>query len=475
MNTTVKNCHRNVKSKMAPSATIEADRIKRALLWCFPKDVFSSIKLHGNATWSENIPLFIFLAVATAWGSESRMTDAFSEAGKLSFNLFGSIAIATYQGMMRALVTNTAQLLPIILQRFQLLMESVSPKHFRIAGWLPLAVDGSRFSTPRTKSNENAFASKKYGKGKTAKSRSKWKNKKKRSKKLSQPVKPQIWMTLLWHMGLKLPWCWKCGPSNSSERDHLLELIKSYFFPKKTLFCGDAGFTGYEFWSNVLNSGHHFLVRVGGNVNLLTDLGYTRHKNGLVYLWPNEVARKKMPPIVLRMIVVSGERGTMYLVTSVLCERSLSKETLKNLYPLRWGIELQFRATKQTFGLSTLRSRNSDHALVELDWSLIALTMVQLLAVKEQAKLNLPPATSSVSAALRAIQTAMRHWYDIKPNGQGLNTRLANAVHDNYVRTSSKMARFRPPTKDIPTTNSPILKRATAAQRKLYNELQLAS
>jgi hypothetical protein len=475
MSTKVKNCHLNVKSKTAASATFEADRIKRALQWCLPKDVFSSIKLHGNATWSENIPIFIFLAVATAWGSQSRMTDAFSEAGRLSFNLFGSSAITTYQGMMRALVTNTAQLLPIILQRFQLLMESVSPKHFRIAGWLPLAVDGSRFSTPRTKSNENAFAAKKYGKGKTANSRSQWKNKKKRSKKLSQPIKPQIWMTLIWHMGLKLPWCWKCGPSNSSERDHLLELIKSYVFPKKTLFCGDAGFTGYEFWSSVLKSGHHFLVRVGGNVNLLTDLGYTRHKNGLVHLWPNEVARKKMPPIVLRMIVVTGERGTMYLVTSVLDERSLSNGTLKSLYPLRWGIELQFRATKQTFGLSTLRSRNSDHALVELNWSLIALTMVQLLAVKEQAKLDLPPAGSSVGAALRAIQTAMRHWYAIKPNGQGLNTRLANAVKDNYVRTSSKVARYRPPTKDIPTTNSPILKRATATQRKLYNELQLAS
>ncbi len=475
MSTNVKNCSRNVKSKTAASATIEADRIKRGLLWCLPKELFSSIKLHGNATWSENVPLLIFIAIATAWGSESRMTDAFSEARKLSFNLFGSIAIATYQGMMRALVTNTAQLLPIIWQRFQQLMETVSPTHFRIAGWLPLAVDGSRFSTPRTQSNEKAFAAEKYGKGKTAKSRSKWKNKNKRSKRPSQPVKPQIWMTLLWHMGLKLPWCWKCGPANSSERDHLLDLIKSYVFPEKTLFCGDAGFTGYEFWSDVLKSGHHFLVRVGGNVNLLTDLGYARHKNGLVYLWPNKVARKKMPPIVLRMIVVKGERGTMYLVTSVLAERTLSNGALKSLYPLRWGIELQFRASKQTFGLSTLRSRNSDHALVELNWSLIALTMVQLLAVKEQAKLNLPPAASSVSAALRAIQTAMRHWYEIGPNGVGLNTRLANAVLDDYVRTSSKMARYRPRTKDIPTTNSPIVKRATDAQRKLYNKLQLAS
>ncbi len=193
---------------------------------------------------------------------------------------------------MRALVTNTAQLLPIIWQRFQQLMETVSPTHFRIAvgyrwRWMVLVQH-----SPHSKQRKS-LCGRKYGKGKTAKSRSKWKNKNKRSKRLSQPVKPQIWMTLLWHMGLKLPWCWKCGPANSSERDHLLDLIKSYVFPEKTLFCGDAGFTGYEFWSDVLKSGHHFLVRVGGNVNLLTDLGYARHKNGLVYLWPNKVGAQE--------------------------------------------------------------------------------------------------------------------------------------------------------------------------------------
>ncbi len=77
MSTNVKNCSRNVKSKTAASATIEADRIKRGLLWCLPKELFSSIKLHGNATWSENVPLLIFIAIATAWGSESRMTMRF--------------------------------------------------------------------------------------------------------------------------------------------------------------------------------------------------------------------------------------------------------------------------------------------------------------------------------------------------------------------------------------------------------------
>ena len=116
---------------------------------------------------------------------------------------------------------------------------------------------------------EKAFAAKNYGKGKQAKSRQKWKNKKKRSKKLSAPVKPQMWITLIWHMGLRMPWTWKTGASTSSERQHPMDMLKRENFPENTLFCADAGFVGYEFWNAILNDGHHFLVRVGANVRLL--------------------------------------------------------------------------------------------------------------------------------------------------------------------------------------------------------------
>ena len=139
-----------------------------------------------------------------------------------------------------------------------------------------MAVDGSRLTTPRTESNERAFAIKNYGHGKKAQRRCKWKNKRCRSKPISEPVKPQIWLTLIWHMGLKLPWCWRTGPSTASERGHLLELLKQAVFPIKTLFCGDAGFIGYLFWRGILDQGHSFLIRVGANVHLLKNLGTAR-------------------------------------------------------------------------------------------------------------------------------------------------------------------------------------------------------
>jgi hypothetical protein len=49
-------------------------------------------------------------------------------------------------------------------------------------------------------------------------------------------------------MGLRTPWSWQSGPSTSSERDHFRELLAGQEFPENTLFCGDAGFTGYDNW-----------------------------------------------------------------------------------------------------------------------------------------------------------------------------------------------------------------------------------
>lgn len=457
------------QEKRATSGVDQGALLKRALTWIVDPRIFADVSLHGNVSWLPH--QLVMLAVLFAWSDAPQMTKCFEKAAKLSQKLFDMLAVETFQAMVRALVTYGPKLIPCVWARLQTLMEQVAPQFYRIGKWLPLAVDGSRFTTPRTKSNEQAFAAKKYGSGKMAKSRAKWKNKRKRSKKLSTPVKPQIWLTLIWHMGLKLPWCWKSGPSNSSERDHVVELIKSQKFPANTLFCGDAGFTGYEFWKAILDQGHHFLVRVGGNIRLLKNLGHTRKGDGVVCLWPNDVARRKQMPIMVRLIEVKNELGSMYLVTSVLSERQLSTSALKRLYPLRWGIELQFRAVKQTYGRGKLRSRNADHALVELEWSLIALTMIQLLGIREQQKIDIPPEQCSVAQAIAAIRHAIDTWNEHVSRSSSMTIQLRDATKDEYVRTTSKTARYQPNFKDKPTTGGPTLVNATRAQKKTYSAL----
>ena len=262
--------------------------LQRALAWVVNENIFSEVSLHGNITWTAG--QLVVLAVLWVWSDRGTLTGAFQHAKHLALSMLGEVALTSYQGLSNALVAWTAALLPLIQRRLQCLMEQIGGDYWRIDGWLPLAVDGSRITTPRTQGNEAAFSAPHFGQSLMARGRRRWKNKKRRSKPLSERVKPQIWLTLLWHMGLGMPWTWKTGPSTSSERGHFVEMLTTLVFPKNTLFCADAGFVGYELWKTLQDAGHHFLIRVGANVRLLQNLGRTRESEGLVYLWPREAA-----------------------------------------------------------------------------------------------------------------------------------------------------------------------------------------
>jgi hypothetical protein len=443
--------------------------LQRALAWIIDENIFSQLSLHGNITWSAS--QLVVLAVLWVWSDKDTLTGAFQHAKHLALSMLGEVALTTYQGLTGALVAYGARLLPLIQKRLHNLMEKIGGEHWRIGGWLPLAVDGSRITTPRTKSNEASFSATHYGQGRKARSRKKWKNKKRRSKPLSERVKPQIWITLLWHMGLCMPWTWKTGPSTSSERGHFQEMLTALVFPEKTLFCGDAGFVGYELWKTLQDAGHYFLIRVGANVRLLRNLGHARESESLVYLWPSKAAQKEQLPLILRLIVLQGPRGPVYLVTNVLSTKALSDRQASRLYRLRWGVELQFRSYKQTFGRGKLLSRTPQCALVELDWSLLGLWMIQLFAVKEQLAMASPPEQSSVAVAVSVIQEAMHAWPDEVCDPRILRSRLSAAVKDDYHRTSSKRSRYRPHFKDVPSTGKPKIVNATVHQRKAYQSL----
>lgn len=470
---------RKIQAAAAVNETSKATRftygelLRKALMWAINDRMFADIRLHGNIKWSAR--QIVMLAVLWVWSDKRTLVRAFDHARRLSLVLFGDVAVTTYQGLTGALKKWSVKLLPVTQKRLQQLMENVGGNHWRIGIWVALAVDGSRVDTPRTKSNEKAFSAKNYGTGKRARSRTKWKNKKKRSKKLSAPVKPQIWITLVWHMALKMPWTWRTGASNSSERHQLMDMLKTEEFPENTLFCGDAGFVGYEFWNAIAQAGHDFLMRVGANVRLLTDLGHVRHGDGIVCVWPDAAARRRQPPLVLRLIQIQNEHGIMSLVTSVLSQRKLSNACVARLYPMRWGIEIQFRAFKQTFGRGQLHSRTSACSYVELDWSLVGLWMIQLFAVKEQIKVARPPDGSSVSLSLTIIQDAMNLSHEAALNGRVLSRQLSEAVKDQYRRTSSKSARYQAHKKDKPSVTQPILLKATAKQQRAFRELKQAT
>jgi hypothetical protein len=449
--------------------------------WFLPDNaIFSKLRFHGNSKWKP--VCLVWLALCWAWCDARNVTDAFSEAVTACQQMFGVFPLSTYQGFMGALVTWTPRFMPLLCNVLQARMEQIGGKFWRIDGWVPIAFDGSRSTAPRTKSNEAALCAKNYGQGKTAKYRkkkSKGMRRKKNQKNKAQPQEPQAWITMMWHMGLRLPWRWRLGPSNSSERQHVLEMAQTDPFPKNTLFCGDAGFVGYPLWSSLLACGHDFLVRVGANVSLLTtqaDCVFKKAGKGLVYCWPKTVMQAGQPPLRLRLVQVALGKTKIWMLTSVLNGQRLTTKAMVRFYKMRWGIEVEFRGLKQTLDRAKLRCRNDRRLLAELDWSIMAMAVAELFALKDQLAKRPPksgagggtgdPAKRSLAKTMRALRGCLRNLKEVPAPGKDLASQLRNAVTDRYDRQASKRARYRPPNPDKKPLGDPKLRRLTEQEKQ---------
>jgi hypothetical protein len=295
-------------------------------------------------------------------------------------------------------------------------------------------------------------------------------------KNKGQPPEPQSWITLMWHMGLRLPWAWRLGPSNSSEREHVMEMLHAEDFPKKTLFCGDAGFIGYPLWARIMEEGHDLLVRAGANVYLQVETTTGRvireGRDQIVLCWPREAQQAGQPPLRLRLIHTRIKRTKVWLLTSVLDRKKLTLKHAIRFYEMRWGIELEFRGLKQTLNRAELRSRKECRLRVELDWSILGMAVAELLALKEQLSEQATkpkrdrPGKRSLAATMRAIRWCLRNLDKEREPGKSLRDRLRQAVIDDYKRKGSKQARYRPPNPDKRPLGDPKLRTLTRAEKR---------
>lgn len=466
--------------------------------------VFAGMKTRKGATWKPR--MLAAAAIFWALAESANLKDRFDTARKTIRKIFRWQAPPgeTYQGFMYVLRKWHGPLLAAI--RPSLRQRIKESRHWEVAGYVLLGGDGSRMELARTESLEKEFSpqrkksrraqSKASGQHGAGKGRPKHVSKTaqqrtvKRQRMKEQPVQkkqsaasiakkgssPQMWLTLLWHVGVGLPWSWRTGPSDSSERAHLQEMLPET--PENTLFAMDAGFVGYEFWSTILDARRSFLVRVGANVSLLQQLGYAREHEHTVYLWPDSAARRNQPPLVLRLIVIHDGKHPLYLVTN-LTKTELTDRQAAQIYAARWGIELFFRTFKQTFDRRKLRSHTAENAQLEVDWSLIGLWSALLVGQRELELQGEDPTRLSAAAVIRAFQITLRE-YRLRPENESetLWGQLRAATLDSYERTSSKASRDYPRKKHRHNIGKPNITRAskqqvhTAAQLK-YNQLEL--
>jgi Transposase DDE domain len=453
---------------------INHDTIKQVIDWLLTPRVFASLPGRKGATWKPRM----LAAAAVLWATSELKTlqERFAQARKIIAKVFRwqPAPGGSSQGFLKMLAQWQPELLSTVVPHLREQMQEVLPAQWETAGYVVFAGDGSRVALARSESLEAAFApARRRRKGarrkKTAGARRSPK-KQATAARHKKATSPQLWLTLLWHVGSGLPWAWRTGPSGASERDHLLAMVPE--LPAQALLVADAGFVGYDLWQALLTASHHFVIRVGANVRLLRQLGWTREYAQVVYLWPDQAAQKQQPPLVLRLVVVQDGNQPVYLVTDLPKSR-LSDRQVATIYGARWGVEVFFRTFKQTFGCRKLRSRSARNAQLELEWSLVGLWGVCLLGSRELHASGQEPTRLSPAAALRAFQGTLRE-YRVRPETQAdtLWAQLRFAHLDDYQRRSSKTSRAYPRKKHRTPIGIPQITRATPHQIALAHALQ---
>ncbi len=452
--------------------------IKQVIDWLLAPAVFAHLPGGRQATWKPRM----LAAAAVLWATSELNTlhERFVQARKVITKVFRWCPApgVSYPGFMKMLGHWQEELLAAVVPHLREQMQEVLPAQWETAGYAVFAGDGSRVALARSESLEAAFAPvRRRGKARRGKARHRKPTGVRRSPKKQaaaarqkKATSPPLWLTLLWHVGSGLPWAWRTGPSGASERDPLLALVPE--LPPQALIVADAGFVGYALWQALLTAGHHFVIRVGANVRLVRQLGWAREHAQVVYLWPDAAARKRQPPLVLRLVSVHDGKQPVYLVTD-LAKSRLSDRQVATIYAARWGVEVFFRTFKQTFGCRKLRSRSAQNAQLELDWALIGLWGVCLLGSRELHASGYAPTRLSPAAAISAFQRTLRE-YRVRPDtpAETLWAQLRRARLDDYQRRSAKTSRAYPRKKQRTPIGIPRLTRATPHQIALAHTLQ---
>lgn len=445
------------------SRRMHAADLHKAFRWLIVGVSMSGIVFRADCTWTSQA--FAFAALLWACSDEKTLTERFTTARKIIIYCHAGQPepAGSYQAFVKMLLKWTEPMRMALSAAFQQRMMQVLSRVWMVKGWVVFAVDGSRVDVPRTRKNEERYSPKsKLSRAAQKRRRQRRRQRDAEAARQRKANAPQIWLTMLWHVGSGLPWNWRTGPSDSSERGHLQEMLGS--LPDGSLVTADAGFVGYDLWQTVRDAGHHLLVRVGSNVKLLKKLGYAQEREGLVYLWPDRAAKKRLPPLVLRLVVVTNPgRGPIYLVTSVMSRDALSDAQAAVIYGKRWGIEVYYRHCKQTFERRKLRSHNPDNAMAELHWSLLGMWAMGLYSHARLIGQGIPAQRISFAGVWRAYRRAMREYKSPPDAGERMTELIDRAITDPYPR-KNKTSRDYPRKKQHQATGPPIVRNATRAQ-----------
>lgn len=413
----------------------------------------------GRVRWTSR--LLAMMAIFMAWSGAGTLLDRFAQAREALVGIYPTRRRPgrSPEGFSKALALHGALVLTSLADYWRRRAQEVAAGCWLVHGWALFGVDGSTFDCPRTKANEEGF-------GVTGKNNS----------------GPLQLLTCLFHVGSGLLWGWvRGGIAGSSERGQLRQMLG--LLPKNAMLLADAGFHGYDLLRALLDHGNSFLIRVGANVTLLTQLGYAvREHKQTVYLWPiakqdrggsrrgrmPKGLQRVSPPLVLRLIRLKDAKGKVVCLLTNVDRRGLNDAVAARMYKMRWGVEVMWRGLKQTMGHHKMLSGTPQRAGAELDWAMAGLWMMQLLSVHRMVQSGRLPRSYSPAQSLRVLRRAMT---GRRRKRQSLQSELSRALMDTYQRRGSKEARHYPRKRPQRPPGEPKARKATRTEKALIERL----
>lgn len=415
------------------------------------RKLFSRWRLRRGTGWTPQ--RIAWCALLTAWQESDRRTRQFEEARQFLADRTRWRGLPrSYTGFADALLRWQTPLAKAIWSRLRQILAQQAGRIFRDKrGYAVLAADGSRFECPRTAANEAAFGC------------------------AGRPgTMPQVMITTLYHERTALPYAVRVGPGTDSEQTHLMSLCDE--LPERTLLIADAGFIHYALCERLLADGHAFLLRVGGNRELLTGLEDGQweqsQRSRTVWLWPQTLRKK--PPLRMRLIEIEApdpKTPNVFLLTNLSLEE-LDDSEAEAYYRRRWGVEVFYRTAKRTLESATLRSRTPELALAEAEWLVLSVLLLGLMAIPAVMEGGTRPEHWSAAQTLCVVRRRMRHGHRRGRSwSRHLQRDLANCRQDRATRRGPKAIRSWPRKKKESPPKPPKVRPATEQQRDRAKQL----
>jgi hypothetical protein len=308
----------------------------------------------GKSRWSFQPLLFVVLCLTWCQGDSQPERFETARAFYIACHAKRRRPGKTFQGFRCALAALPARCLRRIAVLFrQHLLVRLAPFLFT-DGWAVFGCDGSRLRCPRTEELETHLGDP-------------------GGDSSSGHKPPQLWLTALVHLATGVPWSWRLGKGDASERGHLAKLVDTLI--TGALVVTDAGYQAYALALSLADANAFFLMRVSTQTIFYTtdaSLQVENTKSGAkevtiaemdkwtdktVYYWPKEAQEKKEKALEVRLIRIQGKKAAVWLVTNVLLEAKLTVAMASKFYKMRWENEGYFRTYKQTLKKVKLSGR----------------------------------------------------------------------------------------------------------------------